>query len=192
MQRHARLGLELFGGPVLYHGEQSVSLSPFQVSLLTLLLAEGRERLPRQDLQRLLWGDAEADKARHRLSQLLYQVNQKLEQKLAEVEGDTVRVFQGIVGCDLDDFEEHIRRPDFKAAGDLIRRGFLAAFPAPPSEAFEDWMDLRRVEIRSRLREKALASWLLRRPHRTGAWEGVRRRRCCSWIPATRLCCGGS
>ena len=159
MERQAQVTLELFGGPILYRGEASVSMSPFQVSLLTLLLAEGRERLPRKDLQRLLWGDAEVEKARHRLSQLLYQVNQRVARKLAEVEGDTVRVLQGVVACDLDVFEENIRRPDFKAAGDLIRRGFLAAFPAPPSEAFEDWMDLRRVEIRSRLREKALASW---------------------------------
>ena len=114
MERQAQVTLELFGGPILYRGEASVSMSPFQVSLLTLLLAEGRERLPRKDLQRLLWGDAEVEKARHRLSQLLYQVNQRVARKLAEVEGDTVRVLQGVVGCDLDVFEENIRRLRFQ------------------------------------------------------------------------------
>ena len=159
MSGHSALRFEFFGGPVLFDGDKSVPMSPFQISLLTLLLAEGRERLPRQQLQSLLWEEADTGKTRHRLSQLLYQVNQRVARRLAEVEGDSVRVYQGIVSCDLDDFEEYIRRPEFKSAADLIRRGFLSAFPAPPSEAFEDWMDLRRVEMRSRLREKALGSW---------------------------------
>ena len=159
MADHFPMRLELFGGPVLLRGTESVAMSPNQVALLTLLLAEGRERLPRGHVQGLLWRPSSDARVRHRLSQLIYQLNQRLTQRLAEIEGEAVRVYQGVVSCDLDDFEELIRRPDFRAAGELTRRGFLSAFPTPPTEAFEDWMRRRRLAIRSRLREKALGSW---------------------------------
>ncbi|MGI9627952.1 MAG: ATP-binding protein [Longimicrobiales bacterium] len=159
MPRRTPQRLELFGGPALVRDGAPVQVSPYQAALLTVLFTEGRDRMPRTRVQALLWTDPEERAVRHRLSQLVYQVNQKTGGRVVELAGESVRVHQGILQCDLDDFEELIRRPDFVAAGELMSRGFLAALPAPPTEAFEDWMGLRALSLRARLREKALASW---------------------------------
>ena len=159
MHKSTRLKFELFGGPTLTRGDDFVSLSPFEAALLSVTFAEGKERLPRNHLQELLWSEPDPRTVRHSLSQLVYKTNKKCSQKVLEIEGELVRVRLDSMRCDMDDFEEMIRRPRFDLAAEMIGRGFLSAYPKPPTDAFSDWMDLSRLSVRGRLREKALSAW---------------------------------
>lgn len=157
--RRPGLRLELFGGPSLWRDGRHVGMSPFQAALLAVVFGQGRDRLPRSFLQRLLWDDADHRSVRHRVSQLIYQTNRRCEARLLALEGEFVQVRAGIVDCDMDDFEAMIRVPRFGDACDLVDRGFLSAFPRRRTRALTDWLEERRVTVRARLRRKALATW---------------------------------
>ena len=112
--------VQLFGGPTLEEKGKSVSLSPFQAALLSVVFTEGREKLPRRFVQELLWDDPEGRLAKHRLSQLVYQLGQKTSVRIVEFEGTSLVTRLHLVHSDLDDFEEYIRRPDYRVAKTLI------------------------------------------------------------------------
>ena len=157
--RRPGLRLELFGGPSLWRDGRHVGTSPFQAALLAVVFGQGRDRLSRSFVQRLLWEDADHPSVRHRISQLIYQTNRRCEARLLTLEGEFVQVRAGIVDCDLDDFETMIRVPRLREACDLVERGFLSAFPRRRTRPMTDWIEERRVTVRARLRRKALSTW---------------------------------
>ena len=152
------LRLDLFGGPTLWRDDTPVRISPFQAGLLSLGFGTGQPRIPRSMVQTLLWSDS--DKAvRHRLSQLVYQTNHRCQAKVVELEGEHVRVNTQVVATDLEELTGMIRTSDFKAACDILERGFLSALPNRKTEAFSDWIETQELGMRARLRNKALADW---------------------------------
>ena len=54
-------------------------------------------------------------------------------------------------------------------AADLLRRGFLSELTTPPTDAFSDWLDAKRLELRSRIRHTAAEHWS--RLTRQGRWK---------------------
>ena len=153
------LRLDFFGGPILWRSNVPVRISPLQAALLTLALGTGRSRIPRAKIQSLLW-NSDSDKAvRHRLSQLVYQTNQRCRTRVVRLEGEHLRVDTQAVATDLEELQEMIRTSNFAAACDIFERGFLSAFPTRKTEAFADWIETREHEMRARLRNKALADW---------------------------------
>ena len=78
------LRLELFGGPAVWRDTSAVRVSPFQAALLSVAFSAGSERIPRARVQWLLWEMDEDKAVRHRLSQLVYQVNQNCDARVLE------------------------------------------------------------------------------------------------------------
>ena len=153
------LRLDFFGGPTLWRGDKPVRISPFQAGLLSLAFGAGQPRIPRSMVQTLLW-DGDSDKAiRHRLSQLVYQTNHRCQARVVELEGEHVRTNTEGVATDLEELKGVIRTSDFKAACDILERGFLSALPNRKTEAFSDWIETQELGLRARLRNKALADW---------------------------------
>lgn len=153
------LRLELFGGPNLWRGSLLITLTPLQAGLIALAAVAGRERIPRGTAQRLLWGQPETKAVRHRISQLVYQTNQRCEAKLVSLLGESIHLEEEIVTCDLSEFRALTGGGSLQSACDLEQRGFLSAFPPSLTPAFADWMDEQRLTFRSVLRERAMANW---------------------------------
>lgn len=172
MARRAGLRLELFGGPALWRDGRHVGTSPYQAALLSVVFGEGRDRLSRSFVHRLLWEDAHRRAVRHRASQLVYQTNRRCGARILSLEGEFVRARAGAVGCDLDDFEEMIRVPRLEDACDLLEQGFLSAFPRQRTRALADWIEERQVTMRAKLRRRALSVWEF--AERRGDWSHAR------------------
>lgn len=143
---------------MLFRNGRRVAVSPFQAALLSLLFGEGKDRMARSAVCRLLWNTSSGRAVRHRISQLIYQTNRRCEAKLLKLEGELVRVRPGIVSCDLEEFQESVRASRFLRASELLEREFLSAFPAQRTSAFSDWVEQRRITLRAELRNRALTS----------------------------------
>lgn len=153
------LGFEFFGGPALWKNGLRVATSPAQSGLLSVAFGDGRTRVPRTLVQRVLWGEANTRAVRHRASQLVYQTNQRCEARVLETDGEFFRVRRDVVACDVAVYGELVAARRFAEACDLLERGFLAAFPRWRGEELADWIEERRVGVRARLRAASMASW---------------------------------
>jgi len=158
-ERRKQLRLEFFGGPTLWRDGESVRISPFQAGLLSISFGSGQARIPRSMVQGLLWGVDQGKVVRHRLSQLVYQTNHRCRTRVISLEGECVRVNTREVATDLQDFDHLIRSGNFEAAGGLIERGFLSAFPGRKTDALADWIKKQEFGKRTHLRNRALAAW---------------------------------
>ena len=153
------LRLEFFGGPTLWREDTPVRISPFQAGLLSLAFGTGQARMPRSIVQTLLWNHDSGKAVRHRLSQLVYQTNHRCDARVIELVGEHLHANAQVIATDLEDLKESIRNSDFRAACDILERGFLSAFPNRKTEAFSDWMETQEIGIRTQLRNRALADW---------------------------------
>ena len=153
------LRLELFGGPLLWRNHESVRLAPLQSGLFAIVFADRSERMPRKAIQELLWASPDRRPVRHRLSQLIYQTNRILGERVFESQGEEIRIHRTRIRCDLDEFRELLEAESFGRACTMTERGFLAACGYRKTEAFADWVGEQRTYKRLELRRAAMAAW---------------------------------
>ncbi len=151
------LRLELFGGPLLRRDGEVVRLSPHQAGLLAIVFTERRRRIPRRKVQRYLWDIDNGKAVRHRLSQLVYQTNQRCGCKVVALDGEYIRVHQEAVWCDLDEWMDMLPASKFREACDLVVLGFLSACPGVGRSTFSDWLGCQEIAKRGHFRRAALA-----------------------------------
>lgn len=145
------LRLELFGGPALWRGQESVRISPLQGCLLAIVFTSGTKRVPRALVQSQLWEPGPDRVIRHRLSQLVYQLKQKCGVGLVELDGEYITVNRHEVSCDLYDLDRFMKSRQFKSANELLEQGFLSALTSRTTAALSDWLIDRKEEQRVRL-----------------------------------------
>ena len=155
----AAIRIELFGGPALWKHMTPVKISPLQSGLLAIVFAQRAPRVSRRTIQELLWEAPDGKRVRHRLSQIVYHTNQMTAERIMHLSGEHVEVHRDRVDLDLDEYEELLGTGEFRAARDLLERGFLAASAYRKTPALADWIEERRQETRSALRKAALADW---------------------------------
>ena len=153
------LRLELFGGPLLWRHGRTVRISPLQTGLLALAFGDGATRIPRASAQRLLWEAHDERVLRHRLSQLVYQMNRTVAAKVFEPNGEHIVVHRHIVACDVDEYLALVDSGDFEKACDILERGFLAACTHRKTAGLADWIEEQRIHKRLHLRRAALGVW---------------------------------
>lgn len=153
------LRLELFGGPLLWRRGRTVRISPLQTALLAITFGDSATRIPRASAQRLLWESHDGKILRHRLSQLVYQTNRTVAEKLFEPDGEHIRFHRQAVACDVDEYSRLISSGDFEKACDFLERGYLAACNHKRTAALADWIEEQRIHKRLNLRRAALAVW---------------------------------
>ena len=153
------LHLELFEGPALQRRENTVPTSPLQDCLLSVVFAWGADRVPRKKVQDLLWDSGPDKSVRHRLSQLVYQVNRKCGARILELHKDRIFVNRREVSCDYETFGRMIESRQFERAYELVRRGFLSVLGATRTRPLHDWLGEKRRELRGRL-ESATRAYL--------------------------------
>ena len=150
------LRLELFGGPLLRRHGEVVRLSPHQAALLSIAFSEGRKRIPRRLVQRNLWDIENGKAVRHRLSQLVYQTNQKCGRKVIGLEGEHIRVRRKAVRCDLNEWADMIQEKKLQKAYALVELGFLSASSGVGKSTFSDWLERQEIAKRGRFRLAAM------------------------------------
>ena len=153
------LRLELFGGPLLWRRGQTVRISPLQTALFAIAFGDSTTRFLRTSVQRLLWGPHDDKVLRHRLSQLIYQTNRTVADKLFEPDGEHICFHRQIVACDVDEYSRLIGSGDFQRACDMLEGGYLAACHGKRTAALSDWIEEQRIHKRLKLRRAALAAW---------------------------------
>lgn len=135
------------------------ALQGHRLPLAVLVYLAVERSVPRDSLMALLWPERDEERARHSLSQTLYELRRDLGEDILASAGDVVALAAG-VECDVVRFEAAVERGQWAAALELYGGGFLEGLHLVPSRPFEDWVDRRRggaARHHRRARREALA-----------------------------------
>jgi adenylate cyclase len=174
------LRLRLFGTPAVECAGDRLGAAATQrrcLALLALLARTGPAGLSRERILAYLWPEAEADRAGHRLTQLLYLLRRDLHADALFLGSSELRLNPAAISTDLGDFIGAIERGDFQAASAAYAGPFLDGFFVDEAPEFERWVEEQREEYRRRLLGvlEALATGAARRGDLAAAAEWWRR-----------------
>jgi DNA-binding SARP family transcriptional activator/tetratricopeptide (TPR) repeat protein len=137
------------------------------VALLLYLAASGRRVHARDSLARLLW-DTPIDRARHSLSQAIYDLRRNLPGVMGSATGDAVHLEPAAVRLDAAELEQALKSGELSLAMDLYRGPFAENLEQVGTDDFERWLDSERVRL-ARLGEMALRRYV-RHCDEAGQW----------------------
>ncbi len=146
------LRLLTFGRVQVFAHDREIAELPAQrlrCAILVYLLVE--RDVSRETLLGLFWPDRSAQRARHALSQTLYELRRALGDEWLVLAGDRLRVQEGQVAGDARLFEQGAAS-DPQEALELYRGAFLADF-AMDIAALEPWAEAQRARL-ARLHRK--------------------------------------
>lgn len=138
--------LDSEGIPIGVASRKSVAL------IASLALAPGRT-MPREDLVARLWGDRFDQQGRQSLRQALYSLKRTLGEDCGDIlsiDGETIALDAGQVGCDAWDFEKLAASEDEASLRSAVAlyRGRLLSGIAIRDEMFEEWLTGERQHYR--------------------------------------------
>jgi DNA-binding SARP family transcriptional activator len=175
--------LTLGGLHVFRDGEELASLpgKHTRCALLTYLAVE--RSATRETLLALLWPEKDPDKARHTLSQTLYELRQELGAEWVATRGDEYRA-TGALDTDIQSFQRDVGEGKLEDALEKYSRPFLEGVHLVSTHAFESWVDRVRSRM-ERLQRKAYRQLL---EHLYGSGEILEaRNRARSWVEKAPL-----
>ncbi|MCC7052840.1 MAG: hypothetical protein IT355_06195 [Gemmatimonadaceae bacterium] len=115
-----------------------------RLAVLAVVASEWPRGVTRERLLLLLWPDAEADKGRHALNQIVYNLRRELGQSpiagMAELS-----LVPDVMRCDLLEFRDAVSRGDDEAVVSLHQGAFLDGFFVPGAGEFDRWADAERL-----------------------------------------------
>ncbi len=143
----AMLRLLTFGGLRVTRDDGSameLSNQRRRLAVLAVAAANAPGGIAREKLLFLLWPDAEADKGRHALNQIVYNLRRELG--TSPIDGMTeLALLPDVMSADLIDFRAAIARGDHAAAATLYTGPFLDGFFVPGASEFERWAEEERA-----------------------------------------------
>jgi DNA-binding SARP family transcriptional activator/tetratricopeptide (TPR) repeat protein len=116
------------------------------IALLTYLAANRRRAHDRDTLASLLW-KTPIDRARHSLSQALYDIKTKLNGSVLSSTTSRVRFADNHLIYDGHALEEAVRKEHFAAAVELYEGGFAPGLDAVATRDFERWVEDERRRL---------------------------------------------
>ncbi len=137
------------------------------LALLVYLAAAGRQVYTRDSLARLLW-ETSLERARHSLSQAIYDLRRHLPGVIGSATGDAVHLETSVFQLDAIEFEKALKSGDLSRAVDLYRGPFADNLARAGTDDFERWLDSERLRL-SRLGEMALRRYV-RQCDEAGRW----------------------
>jgi DNA-binding SARP family transcriptional activator/tetratricopeptide (TPR) repeat protein len=170
------LRLKTFGGLWI---ENSATQSdggprPRSLALLAMLAAAGSKGVSRDRALGILWPESDPERARHALSQTVYNLRRELRTDVVLSTPD-LRLDARLITSDVDEFRLAIAAKDWSTATDLYSGPFLDGFYLADAPEFERWVEeergalassgLRAIEATARqrtsehLRDEALELW---------------------------------
>jgi DNA-binding SARP family transcriptional activator len=165
----AGLSVQLFGDAkvVGYGGE--VSLTPLQLSLITLVYGHGANGLTRPAAAHLLWGANGSGKWRPKIRTHLLDIRVRVGGNLIDTQGDTLRPVSAVC-CDLQSFESAMDGGSLQEAAALVRRGFIST-SFGRADSYDDWRHARAARFLRDVRTRAFVRWS--RAFEQGDWPGA-------------------
>jgi TolB-like protein len=165
--------VDVSGSPARGAGGQRKPLA-----LLSLLAVAGERGLSRDRLLAYLWPESAADRAGHRLTQLLYSIRRDLRADELFLGTADLCLNPTLLGSDIAAFSAALGRGDYAAAVAVYGGPFLDGFFLDDAPEFERWVDGERARLARRQAEalEALALAAERSGDTPAAAEWWRRR----------------
>ena len=141
------LRLRTFGGLSLQQNGDVITGVPTQrrqLALLALLAVAGEEGMSREKILAYLWPEADTDRARHALNQLLYLQRRHASDPDLFAGRKTLRLPPGMVESDVQAFEAAVTGGRAADAVELYQGPFLDGFFLDEAAAFEEWVSEQR------------------------------------------------
>jgi adenylate cyclase len=146
----ATLQLRTLGGVALERATEPLGAAATQrkaLALLAVLASAGKRGVSRDKLLALLWPEAPADRASHRLTQLLYSLRHDLATPDLFLGAAELRLNPAVFTCDLDAFGAALAAGDLELAVATYTGAFLDGFFLSDAPEFERWADQERAEL---------------------------------------------
>jgi DNA-binding SARP family transcriptional activator len=140
--------LEVGGSPARGAGGQRKPLA-----LLSLLAVAGERGLSRDRLVAYLWPEGAADRAGHRLTQLLYSIRRDLRADALFPGTTDLRLNPELLDCDIARFADALAHGDYVAAVAVYGGPFLDGFFLDDAPEFERWVEVERTRLARRQAE---------------------------------------
>jgi TolB-like protein/Tfp pilus assembly protein PilF len=120
------------------------------IAVLALLASAGRRGLSRDRVLAMLWPEAPADRANHRLTQLLYSLRRDLGAAELFVGSADLRLNTGVLATDLEAFTAALEAGEFERAAAAYGGPFLDGFYLSGAPQFEQWVEDERARLSQR------------------------------------------
>ena len=121
------------------------------VALLATLAVAGEPGLTRDKLIGLLWPDADAERARHSLTQAIYAARRAVDVDDLFKVGTEIRLNDERITSDVREFETALRSGDLHHAVELYRGPFLDGFFVGDNPEFEHWSSAQRERLQTKV-----------------------------------------
>jgi len=147
------LVLRTFGGLSLSRGAENLTGAITQrrrLAILVLLAMAHETGMSRDKLQAYLWPEAEAERARHVLNQLLYAQRRQVDEGALFLGRKTLRLNPLVITTDVGAFEAALDRNDPEAAVARYAGPFLDGFFLKEAPEFERWVEDQRSRLARR------------------------------------------
>jgi DNA-binding SARP family transcriptional activator/TolB-like protein len=131
---------------VVVDGREKSGLPQQRLRCALLIYLAAETEASRETLAATFWPDKPNGRARHILSQTIYELRGMLGEEAIDAEGERVRIGPG-VRIDVQDFERAVARGDREAAIAAYGGAFLAGFTPPNVNSFETWVDRKRATL---------------------------------------------
>jgi DNA-binding SARP family transcriptional activator/TolB-like protein len=142
------LRLRVFGGLWIedVEADSDAGPRPRSLALLAILAVVGPTGVSRDRILGVLWPEAEEDRARQSLSQLIYSLKRDLGIDVA-ASGARLRLDSQEISSDVADFRAAIAAKDWQQAAALYDGPFLDGFYLADAPEFERWTETERGSL---------------------------------------------
>jgi TolB-like protein/Tfp pilus assembly protein PilF len=147
------LQLQVLGSPTVTTGDVVQGGTAAQrkaIAVLALLAGAGKRGLSRDRVLALLWPETPADRAHHRLTQLLYSLRRDLGAADLFLGSADLRINPAVLATDLEAFGAALEAGDFERAVARYGGPFLDGFFLSGAPEFEHWVEEERARLSQR------------------------------------------
>ncbi|HVE35313.1 MAG TPA: BTAD domain-containing putative transcriptional regulator [Gemmatimonadaceae bacterium] len=140
--------LRAFGGLWIENldADSDAGPRPRQLALLAMLAVTGEKGLSRDGVLGVLWPEAEEERARQSLSQVIYSLKRDLGIDVA-ASGARLRLDERLISSDVADFKAAVAAKNWQGAAALYVGPFLDGFYLADAPEFERWTESERASL---------------------------------------------
>jgi DNA-binding SARP family transcriptional activator len=141
------LQLRTFGGLSLTRGQEKLTGAISQrrrLAILTLLAVSGDVGMSRDKVVAYLWPEADSERARHVLNQLLYSQRRQAGSDALFQGRKTLRLNPDLIQSDAGSFDAALAQGELDRAVGIYSGPFLDGFFLKDAPGFEQWVEQQR------------------------------------------------
>ncbi|MGQ0814381.1 MAG: BTAD domain-containing putative transcriptional regulator [Gemmatimonadota bacterium] len=122
-----------------------------ELALLVVLAARAPRAMRREEMQALLWGERDEQRARHSLRQTLLRLRRACGEDVLEIAPDTLRLKNDRIVLDAREFAAAAAARRFAEAIELWNGDFMVGCEDVGGEEFATWFEAERARLRQLL-----------------------------------------